>query len=212
MRQRNETERRTNNEVCHAINEISQQWPWWYVISRSLAFKTLAGSKVVKPVSKKRASGNLLFHRPTIEYRRKSTHPNPNPHAHTRVAIQGMGCITSRPLPTRRPKTTVKSISPLNIKETSRRLAHLRDFCSRLLRSCIPYRPSSRKTADAPPKSPEPDGNTLWGEQIDRYEEAMAEMSLPKGERLRKQSAPESCRSGGSRRMSGADRDGENSF
>ena len=154
-----------------------------------------------------------LFNRPTIIYRRKSTHPIPNPHTRTRVAIQGMGCITSRPLPTRRPKTTVKPISPLNITETSRRLAHLRDFCSRLLRSCIPYRPISRETADAPSKSPEPGGNTLWGEQIDRYEEAMAEMSLPKGERLRKQSAPESCRSGGSRRMNGADRDdGEGSF
>ena len=32
-------------------------------------------------------------------------------------------------------------------------------------------------------------------------------MSLPKGERLRKQSAPESCRSGGSRRMNAVDRD-----
>ena len=32
-------------------------------------------------------------------------------------------------------------------------------------------------------------------------------MSLLKGERLRKRSAPESCRSDGSRRMNAADRD-----
>lgn len=59
----------------------------------------------------------------------------------------------------------------------------------------MPHRPISGKTADARCKSPETGANTLWGEQIDRYEEAMAEMSLPKGERLKKQSAPESCRS-----------------
>ena len=185
MRQRNKTKRRTNTEVCHAVLQARR-----YRVHEE-SFKRLT-----------------LFHRRTIEYQRHPSHPRPaRTHARAREAIQEMGCITSRPLATRRPKTAVTPISPLNIKETSRRLAHLRAFCSRLLRSCIPHRPISGKTADAPSTSPEPGGNILWGEQIDRYEEAMAEMSLPKGERLRKQSAPESCRSGGSTRTNAVDRD-----
>ena len=66
------------------------------------------------------------------------------------------------------------------------------------LKKCIPPRPVKtypRLSEPGPhiPVEPPPVAKCLCDDQIDRYEWAYAELSLPKSERMRRQAAPEPC-------------------
>ena len=100
-----------------------------------------------------------------------------------------MGCIASRPI------RAFKKFTSLIIRGIIRLGARLSEIFS-WLKSCIFSRPvKTYPTLSEPgphvPVEVSPVVNYLWGDQIERYDSAMAEMSLPKSERMRRQSAPE---------------------
>ena len=98
-----------------------------------------------------------------------------------------MGCIASRPI------RAFKKFTSLIIRGIVRLGARLSEIFS-WLKSCISSRTvKSYTTLPEPgphkPVEESPIANHLWGDQIERYDSAMAEMSLPKSERMRRQSS-----------------------
>lgn len=106
-----------------------------------------------------------------------------------------MGCIVSRPV---RAFTKLRSLAVRIIVWLGARLTEFFSW----VKDCIPSRPVktyptlSEPGPHIPVKIP-PVAKYLYGDQMDRYEWAYAEMSLPKSERIRRQSAPEPVTLGG---------------
>ena len=100
-----------------------------------------------------------------------------------------MGCMPSRPI-----QLTAK-LNSLAFRATLWLRALFRKFFSRLrtFRPSRPVKTSSTPSESGPhvPIEEPPVMRFLWEEQTDRYNRAMDEMSLSKGERLRKESTPE---------------------
>lgn len=109
----------------------------------------------------------------------------------SQAAVAGieMGCIFSHSI------RGITKIYALTIRCNLWLRARLSKIIS-WLKSCIPDRPVEtypRLSEPGPhiPIEEPPVATYLWGEEMDRYDSAMAEMSLSKGERMRRQSAPE---------------------
>ena len=100
------------------------------------------------------------------------------------------GCVASRPV---RTFTKLRALAVRGIFWLGARLTEIFSW----LKHCIPSRPvKTYPTLSEPgphiPVEVPPVATYLCGDQIDRYDQAYAEMNLPKSERMRRQSAPES--------------------
>lgn len=114
-------------------------------------------------------------------YQRSIHKPEPN--------ASEMGCIASRPV---RTITSLRSRTLRMILWLGVRLTEIFSW----LKDSIPSRrvktyPTLSEPGPHVPEIPPSPAKDLYGDHIDRYDWAYAEMSLPKSERMRRQSAPE---------------------
>ena len=114
-------------------------------------------------------------------YQRSIHKPEPN--------ASEMGCIASRPV---RTITSLRSRALRMILWLRARLTEIFSW----LKDSIPSRrvktyPTLSEPGPHVPEIPPPPAKDLYGDHIDLYDWAYAEMSLPKSERMRRQSAPE---------------------